>query len=189
LYTLKLENVNIRGDIIIIDLTDTKTNISRTFAVTNPNWVETVKKYMQVRLKLSGNRKNFFMRYEKGRCVNSPVGINTIGTIPNKIAKYLNLDCPMDYTGHNFRRTSATLLANRGGDFLAIKKHGGWKSSAVAEGYVEHSLKRQIEVAKMIGDDAPSTSKKMYCVAATSSQIVGELCHKFQHSALTYLNF
>jgi integrase len=61
------------------------------------------------------------------------VGINTIGTIPNKIAKYLNLDCPMDYRGHNFRRTSATLLANRGGDFLAIKKHGGWKSSAVAE--------------------------------------------------------
>jgi hypothetical protein len=54
-----------REDIILI--TDTKTNICRSFAITNPNWVETVKKYMDVRL----------------------IGIN-------KIDKYLNLDCPMD---------------------------------------------------------------------------------------------
>jgi hypothetical protein len=52
-----------REDIILI--TDTKTNICRSFAITNPNWVETVKKYMEVRLKLSGNRKKLFMRYEK----------------------------------------------------------------------------------------------------------------------------
>jgi hypothetical protein len=32
-----------REDIILI--TDTKTNICRSFAITNPNWVETVKKY------------------------------------------------------------------------------------------------------------------------------------------------
>jgi hypothetical protein len=64
-----------REDIILI--TDTKTNICRSFAITNPNWVETVKKYMEVRLKLS-------------------IGINTIKTISNKIAKYWNLDCPMD---------------------------------------------------------------------------------------------
>jgi hypothetical protein len=45
-----------RDDIILV--TDTKTNICRSFAtITNPNWVETVKKYMEVRLKLSGNRK------------------------------------------------------------------------------------------------------------------------------------
>jgi hypothetical protein len=46
---------------------------------------------------------------------------------------------------------------------------------------VEHSLKRKI-------DDGPSTSKQMPYVAATA-QTVGELCHKLQHSALTYLNF
>jgi hypothetical protein len=37
-----------REDIILI--TDTKTNICRSFAITNPKWVETVKKYMEVRL-------------------------------------------------------------------------------------------------------------------------------------------
>jgi hypothetical protein len=44
LYTLKMENVKRRNYI------DTKTNICRSFAITNPNWVETVKKYMEVRL-------------------------------------------------------------------------------------------------------------------------------------------
>jgi hypothetical protein len=39
-----------REDIILIMITDTKTNICRSFAITNPNWVETVKKYMEVRL-------------------------------------------------------------------------------------------------------------------------------------------
>jgi hypothetical protein len=83
-----------REDIILI--TNTKTNICRSFAIINPNWVKTVKKYMEVRLKLSGNRKKNFMRYEKILCINSPIGINTIKTISNKIDKYLNLDCPMD---------------------------------------------------------------------------------------------
>jgi hypothetical protein len=35
-----------REDIILV--TDTKTNICRSFAITNPNWVETVKKYMEI---------------------------------------------------------------------------------------------------------------------------------------------
>jgi hypothetical protein len=42
-----------KKDIILI--TDAKTNVCRSFAITNPNWVKTVKKYMEVRLKLSGN--------------------------------------------------------------------------------------------------------------------------------------
>jgi hypothetical protein len=54
-----------REDIILI--TDAKTNICRSFAITNPNWVETVKKYMEVGLlTLSRNKKKKFMRYEKG---------------------------------------------------------------------------------------------------------------------------
>jgi hypothetical protein len=52
-----------REDIILI--TDAKTNICRSFAITNPNWVETVKKYMEVGLTLSRNKKKI-MRYEKG---------------------------------------------------------------------------------------------------------------------------
>ncbi|KAJ3615672.1 hypothetical protein MTP99_007019 [Tenebrio molitor] len=189
LYSLKVHNVNIKDDIILIEIPDTTANVCASFAITQSSWVEIVKKYMAIRLKLTGTLKNFFMRYEKGRCVNSPVGLNTIGAIPSRIAKFLKLDCPMEYTGHNFRRTSANLLANRGGErlaikrtlvslsanpsgnLLAIKNHKDWRSSEVGEGYVEQSLKRKIDDAEMIGD-GPSTSKKIYHTVATQTDVV-----------------
>ncbi|KAJ8947151.1 hypothetical protein NQ318_002513 [Aromia moschata] len=31
-------------------------------------------------------------------------------------------------------------LVESGGDFMTLKKHGGWNSSTVAEGYVEESV-------------------------------------------------
>lgn len=52
--------------------------------------------------------------------------------MPKSIAKYLNLPDPQGYTGHTFRR-SATLLADSGGDITTLKKHGGCKSSKIAE--------------------------------------------------------
>jgi hypothetical protein len=89
-----------------------------------------------------------------------PVGINNIGSIPSKIATFLNLPNPSQYTGHCFRRSSATLLANRGGDLLNLKRHGGWKSGTVAESYVADSLKRKIDVAHMMTEAGPSGSKR-----------------------------
>jgi hypothetical protein len=77
------------------------------------------------------------------------VGINNIGSIPSKIATFLNLPNPSQYTGHCFRRSSATLLANRGGDLLTLKRHGRWKSGTVAESYVADSLKRKIDAFRV----------------------------------------
>jgi hypothetical protein len=34
---------------------------------------------------------------------------------------------------------------------LTIKRFGGWKSLTVAEGYIEASMKKKIEVAQMLG--------------------------------------
>lgn len=67
-----------------------------------------------------------------------------------KIATYLNLQNPQLYTGHSFRRTSATLLASCGGNILQLKQHGGWKSSNVAEGYIEDSLTNKKKIASML---------------------------------------
>jgi integrase len=174
LYALKLENVIVKDDIILVKLPDTKTKICRSYAITNPNWVEVVKKYRKVRLKLSVSLNNFFLRYENGRCVNSPLGLNTIGAIPSRVAKFLKLEHPMDYTGHNFRNTSANLLANGSGDFFAIKKYGDWNSSALVEGYEEQSLMKKIDVAKIFGVDGPSTSKN-YCDAATQTVVASNV--------------
>lgn len=69
--------------------------------------------------------------------------------MPSKIATFLQLEHPNNFTGHCFRRSSATLLVNRDGDLLSLKRHGAWKSSTVAEGYVAESFKRKIDVANL----------------------------------------
>ncbi|KAJ8971088.1 hypothetical protein NQ317_006501 [Molorchus minor] len=57
------------------------------------------------------------------------------------------LDC---YTGHCLRRSSATLLADAGVDITTIKRHAGWKSTTVAEGYVENSIENKTKIANQV---------------------------------------
>ena len=47
-------------------------------------------------------------------------------------------------------QTSATLLVDNGGDITSLKRHGGWKSTSVAEGYVEESLTNKKQTALKI---------------------------------------
>ena len=73
-----------------------------------------------------------------------------MGQIPKQIATWLSLPDPQFYTGHSFRRTSATLLVDGGGDLTDLKRHGGWKSATVAKGYINESLHHKQEIHKKI---------------------------------------
>ena len=123
---------------------DTKTKTERTFVIAG---------------KVSSDIKFFFLNYQIGKCVRQAVGINKFGSIPKEIAKYLKLPEPEAYTGHCFRRSSATILVDAGGDLLALKRHGGWKSAAVAEGYIDDSIANKTATAQKIchSIDKPST--------------------------------
>lgn len=70
--------------------------------------------------------------------------------MPMMIANYLKLPNPNSYTGHTFRRTSATLLADSGADILTLKRHGGWRSNTVAEGYIENSFHNKRKICNQI---------------------------------------
>jgi len=122
------------------------------FAVTDVNCMELIKKYNNLRPK-TVTHKRFFLTYRHGCLINSPIGINTMGSIPKEIASFLRLPDPHLYTGHCFRRSSATHIANNGGDILTIKRLGGWKSSAVAESYVASSIKNKIDVGNMFAQE------------------------------------
>ena len=78
------------------------------------------------------------------------MGRNVFAKIPSEIAKFLILPNSERHTGHSFRRTSTTVLAGSGGDVLALKRHGGWKSSVIAESYVAESLSNKLQVANKI---------------------------------------
>jgi hypothetical protein len=90
---------------------------------------------------------------------------------------FLQLPDASSYTGHSMRRSSATLLANAGGDLMAIKRHGGWKSSNVAESNVamnhtsETSCESSIPATVEVNLSSPIKQKKNNNVLSISVNI------------------
>lgn len=148
LHTLKFNDVKDLTSTILVTISNTKTKIDRIFTITG-TFYDMCKRYMELRPNPC-KTPNFFLRYEHGRCVAQNIGINSFGKMGKTIATYLNLPDPELYTGHCFRRTSATILVDAGGDITALKRHGGWKSTAVAEGYIDNSIQNKMAVSNKI---------------------------------------
>ncbi|KAJ8972714.1 hypothetical protein NQ317_014748 [Molorchus minor] len=138
------ELVNLTVD----DIEDTK--IPRIFVVTDVgNMLELFRKYLSLRPP-HVKHKRLFLYYKAGKYSSQPVGKNTMGKIPSVVASYLKLPDVACYTGHCLRRSSATLLADAGVDITTIKRHAGWKSTTVAEGYVENSIENKTKIANQV---------------------------------------
>ena len=132
--------------------------------------VDIVRQYLELRPQDCDNGR-FFLAYRNGKCTKQSIGINTIGNIPQLIAQFLELPNPKDYTGHCFRRSSSTILADSGTNLLTIKRHSGWKSNSVVEGYIENSSENKKRTAmKILGEreNIPSTSRGIDIVNNTS---------------------
>lgn len=148
LYNIKISDIKDLKSIILIAIPNTKTKIPREFTITG-DFYNIVKKYWALR-PCNVPSDNFFINFQKNKCTRQVIGINKLGNMPKQIATFLNLDNPQEYTGHCFRRTSATTLVNAGADIITLKRHGGWKSSQVAEGYIENSLQNRINIASQL---------------------------------------
>lgn len=166
-----MQDVLDRGDVIVVSIPHTKTKKPRTYCVTEGHWIDIIRKYISLRPNTEIER--FFLFYSKNKCTRQPVGIHSFGSMPSKIATYLKLDSPKDYTGHCFRRSSATALAGNGVDLTTLKRVGGWKSSTVAESYIEDSLGAKKKVAnKLLHEKSspsppPSTSTSIQQASST----------------------
>lgn len=123
LKTIHMEDLTDETTCMLIDIPETKTDKPRKFAVMG-HFYNIVKKYMALRPPDYVD-KEFFMRYQDGKCYRSNIGIHTFGAMPKKIAVYLQLPQPDLYTGHCFRRSSATVYVNSGADIIDLKRHGG----------------------------------------------------------------
>ncbi|KAJ6643351.1 hypothetical protein Bhyg_08311 [Pseudolycoriella hygida] len=151
LCEMTIDNIKYIERGIQIDVPKVKTNVIRQFTIEeggekDVNMVEIFRKYAALRSpKTTTNR--FFVRLSNGMCMNQPIGINTIASFQQKIDLFLQLSAPKEYTGHCFRRSSASLLADSGVNISIIKRHGGWKSDTVAEGYVVSSLNNKRRIA------------------------------------------
>lgn len=183
---LQVQYIKDMGSFILIDIPNTKTNVRREFTISSGN-IENVdllvifRKYFSLRPSPIENSR-FFLGYRNGKCTRQPVGINTIGGMPKKIAEFLKLPNPATYTGHCFRRTSATILADAGADITTIKRHGSWKSSNVAEGYIENSVGYKLQVAaKILGnkEEVNINNKSVSSLNKTCAGVSFENCDNF----------
>lgn len=110
LCNLVIDNLEIKSDLIAVTIPVEETNKSRRFIIMNSKWVAVIKKYLHIRLKVSKISDRFFINYQRGQCTGTPMGKTAIAKIPSKIAKFLNLDNPDEYTAHCFRRSSTPSL-------------------------------------------------------------------------------
>lgn len=150
---MKMQDIEYINQGIRITVPQANNKVVRHFAIIegddfDVNLVKIVKKYIRLRPP-DMQHSRFFINFRKGKCTRQPIGINTMGVYPQKIAMFLQLPCPNEYTGHCFRRSSALLDIN------------------VKESYIEHLLTNQPKMAvhPLLGqkkvkseyDDGPST--------------------------------
>ena len=75
----------------------------------------------------------------KGTFIHSQLGQNSISKFGIEAATFLGLSNPESYTGHCWRRTSATAMADAGASIEQLKTAGRWRSTTAAEGYLANS--------------------------------------------------
>lgn len=151
MYTMTLDNLQDLGSAFLITVPNTKTKITRKFTITNDSFYQICKKYISHRPPFVKSNI-LFLNYQNGKCTSQRIGINKFTSMARQIATFLHLPNPEKYSGHSFRRSSATILVDAGGDITALKRHGGWKSTAVAEGYIDDSIKNKNLTAKKISE-------------------------------------
>ena len=81
---------------------------------------------------------------KKAKSRKAPLGQKYIANLVTLACKVLGKD-PFGYTGHAFRRSAATNLADAGVSFVNLKRHGQWQSDSVCEGYIANSKALQTE--------------------------------------------
>lgn len=163
LAKMKTSDIEDKGNLIVVKIQDSKNHTSRSFVISaeinDGKYLLFYRKYTALRPSTAHQR--FFVYYKRGKCTKQCVGINSFGKMPSEIAAFLRLPNPELYTGHSFRRSSATLLANSGEGLTDIKRLGGWKSSTVAEGYIEESTSYKKGLSNKILNCSPKEPDEM----------------------------
>lgn len=119
--------------------------------------VMTIKKYIDC-FPVDCRVGRFFRMVNDGKAMDRPIGKNMMAKYPRLCAETLGKVNVKDFTGHAFRRTSATIVADSGASMVALKRHGRWQSDKVADGYIADSKKSKFVVASCFSGGKESES-------------------------------
>lgn len=160
LASLTFEDLTMDGNCFTFFIRESKTDqsgVGHQFTVTS-SAVESVCPCALIReyIELFNEKCGRFLRRigPDGRPTKSPVGVNKLGSYPKIVADFLGLEG--DFSGHTFRRSSATIMADGGATTLQLKRHGRWRSSTVAEDYVGSSKLARRQGSEIINGAAGS---------------------------------
>lgn len=165
MHNMNIEDIQDLGSTMLVTIPNTKTKIVRQFTITG-QFYYICKKY--INLRPADTSTSFFLNFQNGKCTVQKIGINKFAAMGKQIATFLNLPQPEMYTSHTFRRSS--LLVDTGADIMALKRHGGWKSASVAEGYVDDSVTRKTNTANKILQSVKQCSSTLHTTTATQQQ-------------------
>lgn len=101
-------------------------------------------------------------------------GINSCYKAATAVAGYLKLANPSSYTSHSIRRTSATNMADAGGNINDLMRFFGWRSVATAQGYLDKSKTLLQELSGLLAGTGPTPP-------ATSAVPAKDLLHSTEH--------
>lgn len=155
LCNLTVNDIEDKLDMLLVRLPITRTDKPRLFVVTD-DFYHIYKKYAILRPK-NVSTARFFLNYRDGKCSQQVIGINSFGSMPKTVAVFLKLQDPKSYTGHTFRRTSATLLADSSAELLTCQRRDRWKSNHFADDESEDYLCNKKRIGQQI---AYSISRK-----------------------------
>ncbi|KAJ3622124.1 hypothetical protein MTP99_002650 [Tenebrio molitor] len=139
---LRMSDVKEEGSMLVVNIRPLKTDKGRKFVIVDDDggipYVQLFKKYLSLRPSNVNTDRELILSE------------NVPPPLPSLVARFLKLPDPDKYTGHAFRRTSATIMANGGMDIDKLKRQVGWKSSTVAASYIEESITNRTKVSKLI---------------------------------------
>ena len=76
------------------------------------------------------------------------------------------------FSHHSFRRSMATTLHGSGASLNQIKMAGGWRSTAVVEGYVETSIGEKRKSAQMLSVTSQNNEQPLKLQVLSKAQEV-----------------
>ena len=82
IHNIQMKDLSDKGDLLVVSIPISKNDKPKTFVISD-SFYDCYKKYLALRPKIT-KTNNFFICLRNGKCINAPVGINKIASVPNK---------------------------------------------------------------------------------------------------------
>ena len=118
----------------------------------------------------------------------APMGYNYLAKIPKEVACALNLENMDMYSGHSFRRSSATHAADEGASSVEMRRYYNWKDDTIANKYIEETVTGNKKMASLLtsrsSSEASLSSALLNSGPSTAVSILPQSSEKAGHEIM-----